>query len=599
MADKVDNELNESGYTTFGGQDRSSNYYTPTGPIGRFFAKFFATKAQPAAVAAIDGKVDPEKGDTIVTTEVVRDQDGPAVGGVDRNPVLPQLELNRKRRYGEYEQMDEYPEIGSAFDIYADDCTQRGLRGERWQIISDKDLVIDEVEELFDQINLDKIIWDMVRNTVKYGDCFAELILDVNKPKEGIKKIKILNPNWILRVEDEFGYLKKFLQEIPDARTANYSETMGVGTEKPIKYIELDKNQIVHFRLHSSDPMFYPYGKSVAAMCHRVFRSLKMMEDAMMIYRLSRAPERRIFYIDTGNLPTSKAEVFIERIKQRFKKEKFYNNQKGTVDARYNPMSMDEDFYVPTKNGRGTKIETLPGATNLGEIEDVRYFRDKLLACLKVPKDYLVEKDKSPERKANLSQLDVKFARTIQRIQVNIETGLENMAKRHLQLRGFPASLVRDLRIKLPEPSDMSEKRKLDVNEQKVRVVQAAKGLELFSTETIYKQFYNMTDEEIRMEKAMIEDEKKKAAEMEAAMAPPAAPGDAPAPGGAPAAGPGPGEAGGQEPAENAPPTAESVESTFAKLIESTTNENDRAVLERILEKQRQKAESANHKESI
>ena len=595
MADQVDDELNESGYTTFGGQDRSSNYYTPTGPIGRFFAKFFATKAQPAAVAAIDGKPDPAKGDTIVATEVVRDQEsGPAVGGVNRNPVLPQLEMNRKRRYGEYEQMDEYPEVGSAFDIYADDCTQRGLRGEMWQIISDKDIVIDEVKDLFDQVKLDKIVWDIVRNTVKYGDCFAELILDINKPSEGVKKVKILNPNWILRVEDEFGYLKKFLQEIPDARTANYSETMGVGGEKPVKYIELDKNQIVHFRLHSSDPMFYPYGKSVAAMCHRVFRSLKMMEDAMMIYRLSRAPERRIFYIDTGNLPTSKAEVFIERIKQRFKKEKFYNNQKGTVDARYNPMSMDEDFYVPTKNGRGTKIETLPGATNLGEIEDVRYFRDKLLACLKVPKDYIVEKDKSPERKANLSQLDVKFARTIQRIQINIETGLENMAKRHLQLRGFPASVVRDLKIKLPEPSDMSEKRKLDVNEQKVRVVQAAKGLELFSTETIYREFYNMTDDEIRREKALMEDEKKKDAEQQAAMAP-AVPGGE----GGPSAGPGPGEAGGQEPAENAPPTSESVESTFAKLIEGTTNENDRAVLERILEKQRQKAESANPKESI
>ena len=307
----------------------------------------------------------------------------------------------------------------------------------------------------------------------------------------------------------------------------------------------------------------------------------------MMIYRLSRAPERRIFYIDTGNLPTSKAEIFIERIKQRFKKEKFYNNTKGTVDARYNPMSMDEDFYVPTKNGRGTKIETLPGATNLGEIEDVRYFRDKLLACLKVPKDYLVEKDKSPERKANLSQLDVKFARTIQRIQINIETGLENMAKRHLQLRGFPASVVRDLKIKLPEPSDMSEKRKLDVNEQKVRVVQAAKGLELFSTETIYKEFYGMTEEEIRREKTLIEDEKKKAAELETATAPP------------PMAGPGPGEAGGQEPAENAPPTVESVENTFERLIESATDENERAVLERILEKQRQKAEFANHKESI
>ena len=595
MANQVDKEINESGYTTFGGNDRAGSYYTPTGPIGRFFAKFFATKAQPAAVAAIDGKVAPEKGDTIVSTDVIKDVEGPAIGGVNRNTILPQLEMNRRRRYTEYEQMDEYPEVGSAFDIYSDDCTQRGLRGEMWQIISDKDIVIDEVKDLFEQVRLDKIIWDIARNTVKYGDCFAELILDVNKPEEGIKKIKILNPNWILRVEDEFGYLKKFLQEIPDAKTAQYSETIGASNSKPVKYVQLDKNQIVHFRLHTSDPMFYPYGKSVAAMCHRVFRSLKMMEDAMMIYRLSRAPERRIFYIDTGNLPTSKAEVFIERIKQRFKKEKFYNNTKGTVDARYNPMSMDEDFYVPTKNGRGTKIETLPGATNLGEIEDVRYFRDKLLACLKVPKDFLVEKDKSPERKANLSQLDVKFARTIQRIQINIETGLENMAKRHLQLRGFPASLVRDLKIKLPEPSDMSEKRKLDVNEQKVRVVQAAKGLELFSTETIYKEFYGMTEEEIRREKSLIEEEKKKAAALDAAAAPAPVAG-----GGAPVAGPGPGEAGGQEPAENVPPTAnESIENTFARLIESTTNENDKAVLERILEKQRQKAEYANPKESI
>jgi hypothetical protein len=218
-----------------------------------------------------------------------------------------------------------------------------------------------------------------------------------------------------------------------------------------------------------------------------------MMEDAMMIYRLSRAPERRIFYVDTGNLPTSKAEMFIERLKQKFKKEKYYNTPKGTIDSRYNPMSMDEDFFVPTKNGRGTKIDTLPGATNLGEIEDVRYYRDKLLAALKVPKDYLVEKDQSPERKANLSQLDVKFARTIQRVQVDIETGLENMAKRHLQLRGYPAALIKKLKISLPEPSDMSAKRKLDIDEQKTRVIAAVQQLGLFSKDSIYREFYDMT----------------------------------------------------------------------------------------------------------
>ena len=590
MADRVEDNIEESGYTNFGGtENRAGSYYTPTGPIGRFFAKFFATKAQIPAAASIDSRVTPETGDTIVSTDIIKDSPidgGPAVGGVSRNPILPQLELNRRRRYKDYEEMDEYPEIGAAFDIYADDSTQRGLRGERWAIKSENDMVVEEIENFFETIRLDKLIWDIIRNTVKYGDCFTELILDVNKPQEGIKKIKILNPNWILRVENEFGYLKKFLQEIPNMESLQYAEVGQSNMNRPVKYIELDKNQIVHFRLHTSDPVFYPYGKSIAALCHRVFRSLRMMEEAMMIYRLSRAPERRIFYVDTGNLPTSKAEMFIERLKQKFKKEKFYNSPRGTVDSRYNPMSMDEDFFVPTKNGRGTKIDTLPGATNLGEIEDVRYYRDKLLAGLKIPKDYIVEKEQSPERKANLAQLDVKFARTIQRIQVDIETGLENMAKRHLQLRGFPASLIKGVKIKLPEPSDMSSKRKLDVDEQKTRVIQAVQGLNLFSKDSIYREFYDMTDDEIRRMKSEMESEQAQEQQEQ----------------GAPGAGPGPGEAGGQEPAENLPPTAnESVNltQTFGYIKECVSDEQTKVILDRIIQKQQQKTEAANSKESI
>ena len=590
MADRVEDNIEESGYTNFGGtENRAGSYYTPTGPIGRFFAKFFATKAQIPAAASIDSRVTPETGDTIVSTDIIKDSPidgGPAVGGVSRNPILPQLELNRRRRYKDYEEMDEYPEIGAAFDIYADDSTQRGLRGERWAIKSENDMVVEEIENFFETIRLDKLIWDIIRNTVKYGDCFTELILDVNKPQEGIKKIKILNPNWILRVENEFGYLKKFLQEIPNMESLQYAEVGQSNMNRPVKYIELDKNQIVHFRLHTSDPIFYPYGKSIAALCHRVFRSLRMMEEAMMIYRLSRAPERRIFYVDTGNLPTSKAEMFIERLKQKFKKEKFYNSPRGTVDSRYNPMSMDEDFFVPTKNGRGTKIDTLPGATNLGEIEDVRYYRDKLLAGLKIPKDYIVEKEQSPERKANLAQLDVKFARTIQRIQVDIETGLENMAKRHLQLRGFPASLIKGVKIKLPEPSDMSSKRKLDVDEQKTRVIQAVQGLNLFSKDSIYREFYDMTDDEIRRMKSEMESEQAQEQQEQ----------------GAPGAGPGPGEAGGQEPAENLPPTAnESVNltQTFGYIKECVSDEQTKVILDRIIQKQQQKTEAANSKESI
>ena len=174
MADEVNDELNESGYTTFGGtQSRAGGIYTPTGPIGRFFAKFFATKAQLPAAKAIDkGHVTPEQGDTVVSTEVIKDQEvdgAPAMGGVQRNPILPQLELNRRRRYKEYEEMDEYPEIGAAFDIYADDTCQKGTRAERWTIKSDSDLVVDEITKLFEQVNLHKFLWDIIRNTVKYA----------------------------------------------------------------------------------------------------------------------------------------------------------------------------------------------------------------------------------------------------------------------------------------------------------------------------------------------------------------------------------------------------------------------------------------------
>jgi len=602
MADEIKDEKPiEEGYTSFGGtSNRTGSFLTPTGPIGKFFAKFFASTVQAQAVKDMDkGEPTQYGGDTAVHTEVIKDAgDGsPAIGGIARNPILPQLEMNRRRRYREYEDMDEYPEIGAAFDIYADDSSQRGPRNEKWNIKSESELVVNELKTLFERIKLDRFLWDIIRNTVKYGDCFTELIVDVNSPDEGIKKIKVLNPNFILRVENEFGYLKNFLQEIPKEESFNYGSYTD---ERPLKYVRLDKNQIVHYRLFNSDPIFYPYGKSIAALCHRIFRSLLQMEDAMLIYRLTRAPERRIFYVDTGNLPTSKAEMYIERLKEKFKKEKYYNSSTGTVDARFNPMSMDEDYYVPSKGGKGTKIDVLPGASNLSEIEDVRYYRDKLLAALKIPKDYIVEKDSSPERKANLSQLDVKFARTIHRVQICIEAGLENMAKRHLQLRGFAPSVIRKLRIQLPESSDMSSKRKLDLDEQKTRVIQAVQMLGLFSKEEIYKEYYDMTDEEIKRMKKELEKDQKEEVEKQESMAQAQNPLGGAAPGGAPGGGgagvmPPPGAAGGQEPAENKPPTATESTSHLADLDDILILEDkEKEVISRIIQKQQEKVEEVS-----
>ena len=519
MAVNKDKRVDEVGYTTFQGS-RGDGETLRGGFLRRFLASFFTKKGQKAVADEdiADGVI---AGDTIRTLDVTREvkpakwEGDPTGFTIAKSAVhLPPQEASRRQRYKKYEEMDEYPEVGSAFDIYADDATQKSSDNKKWIINTEYDFIKEEVEKVFNKVRLDKFYWDITRNTVKYGDCFIETILDVNRPKLGIQRIKVLNPNFIIRVEDEFGYLKKYLQEIPQ-KDSVATIPGSVDDFAQSKFINLDKNQLIHFRLYTSDPSYYPYGKSVAAPAVRIFRSLRLQEDAMLVYRLSRAPERRIFYVDVGNLPTSKAEIFIERLKEKFKKEKFFNPTSGNIDARYNPLSADEDFFVPHRNNKGTKIETLPGAQNLGEIEDVRYFRDKLLAALKIPKDYIVEKDKSPERKANLSQLDAKFARVITRVQKTIEIGLELLVRRHLILKGIDESYLKDLTIMLPDPSDIFANRRLELENLKATVATAVVGTGLFSSKYIYKNFYGMNDTEIAELEEEIGKEQKKMAEQQ------------------------------------------------------------------------------------
>jgi hypothetical protein len=499
MVNKI-NENSGPGATTWTpmGDGGVTSMYS-TGYMSKIFAKFFGTQAQ-MKLATAGGDPRAIEGDVIVNKNAPDNITSPVWGYTRGLPFVTESELNRKRRYDEYEKMDDYPEITAALDIYADDATQKDIRNKRWIVRSDSIDAIEEIEKLFENIKLDRYYWDIVRGACKYGDFFVEIIANAANMDSGVRKIKLLNPYYILRVEDKFGYLKTFLQEIPHS-----SGNAGSWHESASTYVELDKNQIVHFRMHTSDPKYYPYGKSILAGAIRVYRSLKLMEDAMLVYRLSRAPERRIFYVDVGNLPASKAEAFLETMKTRFKKEKFHNQ--GKVDGRYNPLAVDEDFFVPIRGNQGTKIETLPGAQNLGEVDDVKYFRDKLLATLKIPKDYIVEYDKSPERKANLSQLDVKFARVIKRVQDCVVQGFEAIARKHLEMIGYPSGVIRKLKIELPDASDVFIKRKLEIDEAKARVVQAVVGTGLFPTTHIYKEFYNLTDTEIEIIKRDLEKE--------------------------------------------------------------------------------------------
>jgi len=517
----LDENLDENaGYTSFPGSNTFGQGPPLSGRFAAFFKSFFTTKRKPGRPPSKD----PYRGDVVKHADGESDSAIQGSVNVVKGAIgLPQVEYERRRRYHDYEKMDEYPEIGAALDIYADDATQTHLDGEMLSVETEDERVQAAIDAFVSETDLDKYLWDIIRNMCKYGDCFIENIVDMNNPDAGIQRLKILNPVFIFRREDRFGYLKGFIQEVPQS-TAQAQQYQGGKLDKK-NTIQIDRNQLVHFRLHTSDSNYYPYGKSICAPGVRSWKSLRMMEDAMLIYRLHRAPERRIFYIDTGNLPQTKVEMFMERIKAKFKKEKFFNNESMNADERYNPLSAEEDFFVPIKNGQGTKIETLPGAQNLGEIDDVRYFRDKVLASMKIPKDFIVEKDKSPERKANLSQLDAKFAKAVMRVQRDTEVCLETLIKRHLELRKFPKSLINPIKIKLAPPSDLSEKRKLELAEQKSRVVQAVKGLMLFSDEYIYKNYYQLNDMEIEQLKNELESQ----AEAQAAQAAP--PGQEGAPG--------------------------------------------------------------------
>jgi len=517
----LDENLDENaGFTSFPGSNTFGQGPPLSGRFAAFFKSFFTTKRKPGRPPSKD----PYRGDVVKHADGESDSAIQGSVNVVKGAIgLPQVEYERRRRYHDYEKMDEYPEIGAALDIYADDATQTHLDGEMLSVETEDERVQAAVDAFVSETDLDKYLWDIIRNMCKYGDCFIENIVDMNNPDAGIQRLKILNPVFIFRREDRFGYLKGFIQEVPQS-TAQAQQYQGGKLDKK-NTIQIDRNQLVHFRLHTSDSNYYPYGKSICAPGVRSWKSLRMMEDAMLIYRLHRAPERRIFYIDTGNLPQTKVEMFMERIKAKFKKEKFFNNESMNADERYNPLSAEEDFFVPIKNGQGTKIETLPGAQNLGEIDDVRYFRDKVLASMKIPKDFIVEKDKSPERKANLSQLDAKFAKAVMRVQRDTEVCLETLIKRHLELRKFPKSLINPIKIKLAPPSDLSEKRKLELAEQKTRVVQAVKGLMLFSDEYIYKNYYQLNDMEIEQLKNELESQ----AEAQAAQAAP--PGQEGAPG--------------------------------------------------------------------
>lgn len=384
---------------------------------------------------------------------------------------------DRLARYSDFSEMDYYPEINSALDIYSEEVASPGADGQILSVYSENKDVERLLNELFfDTLNVNFNLTAWVRNLCKYGD-FC-LFNDVH-PGNGILNVIPIPVN---EIEREENYDPK------DPMAVRYRWVTQGNTP-------LENWQVTHFRLLGNDA-FLPYGSSVLEGARRVWRQLVLAEDAMLVYRVVRSPDRRVFYIDVGNVPPEEVPMYMEQAQAALKKSQVVDKNTGRVDMRYNPMSVDEDYFIPVRGGEsGTKIDTLSGGTNAAAIEDVQYIQKKLFAALKIPKAYLGY-DESIGSKATLSQEDIRFSRTIARIQRTVIAELNKLAIIHLYSNGFEGEDLLDFTLQLPNPSTIAQQQKLELYGTRFDIVtKAPEGY--FDKRWLRKNLLNLTDEEI------------------------------------------------------------------------------------------------------
>lgn len=383
---------------------------------------------------------------------------------------------------------------------------QKDEEGNIFKVKTNNDEVKEEIEFLLlhrKMLNMNRNGWTWFKNLCIGGDWFVEIVVNPDNPKEGIYRAVPLPPETMYRIETVKGKLIEFQQskEGPDYQALTRGPVMGQNDTELIQTtaIRFAPSQIIHFRIGDDRKTFFPYGQSLLEPARGPAHSLRLMEDAMIVYRLVRAPERRVFYVDVGQLPPFKADAFMERLKDQFRKRKVTSNT-GTpganqVEERWMPPAQDEDYWLPIRPNSNTRIETLPGAENLGEIDDAVYFRNKLLTALNFPKNYFNNEDANATR-ITLSAQDVKFARMIERLQSAFEDGLLEIAERHLQLRGFPEDSYQDLKIKMTPPSDWRELSRAEVVNQRYGNAGTLKGSQLMADYDIMTKILRYSDDE-------------------------------------------------------------------------------------------------------
>jgi len=408
---------------------------------------------------------------------------------------------HRLSLFMDYETMDQDPILSSALDIYADEST---VRDETRTLVSIKSSN-EEIKKilynlLYDILNIDHNLWSWVRNLCKYGDFF--LALDVQE-SIGITGVIPVSPQNVVRVEGEDPENPELVKfQMVEPTTTN---NMRMETHSPSV---LENYEMAHFRL-LSDTNFLPYGRSMLEAGRKIFKMLTLMEDAMLIHRIMRAPERRIFKVDTGNIPPSEVDQHMQNIINGMRKIPHVDPATGEYNLRFNLQNMTEDYFLPVRGSEsGTDISTLAGMSNEGYIEDVEYVRNRMMASLKIPKAFLGY-DEGVAGKATLAAEDIRFARTIERIQNVVIGELTKIAIVHLYSQGYTDSDLVDFELTLTSPSIIYERQKIELLSEKVDLVSNLKELNLHSNKWIYENIFNLSADEWNTEQDLVVQDQK------------------------------------------------------------------------------------------
>jgi len=429
-----------------------------------------------------------------------------------------QLNLNwrylRTQVYSDYDAMDTDAIIASALDIISDECTLKNDMGEVLQIRSSNEDTQKILYNLFyDVLNIEFNLWSWIRQMCKYGDFFIKLEI---AEKFGVYNVIPYTAYHIMREEhyDPANPAEVRYRFNPDGFSGGATGHYGVtgqgtySTNKNDSSIYFDNYEMAHFRL-ITDVNYLPYGRSYLEPARKLFKQYVLMEDAMLIHRIVRAPEKRVFYVNVGSIPPNEVENFMQKTISQMKRTPFQDPQTGEYNLKYNLQNSLEDFYIPIRgNDTTTKIDTTKGL-DYTAIDDVVYLRDKLFAALKVPKAFMgYEKDLTG--KATLAAEDIRFARTIDRIQRIILSELNKIALVHLYTQGYRNESLTNFELSLTTPSIIYDQERIALMREKVSLAKDIIDGKLLPTDWIYDNVFHLSQDQFDEYRDLIAEDQKR-----------------------------------------------------------------------------------------